>query len=295
MFDEADDMPPDDITEITWDLPNDITIYALNQLRVNDRSICYDGEGKCKVASESGLEDFAINIGVESVVGEIYSKGGVWLRSRAEVKGNVNTYFADANNSAVNIGAGVSWNGTEYPHGYREWPYKNVWDPVKSYALDIKTTQTLVVSAGQENVLRDGDVYSYVKVESGATLRIEPGEIYVGNIQFESGSTITFTNPGQQTILHADGATIWRTTISNEDKELVARGFKLIQYSNKSINIEGDWAGTIHAARSRLVMGQAKKMIYGRFLASYVSMHQQSRIYRVDFDPITPSTNLVLR
>lgn len=295
MFDEADDMSPDDITEITWDLPNDITIYALNQLRVNDRSICYDGEGKCKVASESGLEDFAINIGVESVVGEIYSKGGVWLRSRAEVKGNVNTYFANANNSTVNIGAGVSWDGTEYPHDYREWPYKNVWDPAKSYALNIKTTQTLVVSAGQEKVLHDGDVYSYVKVESGATLRIESGEIYVGNIQFESGSTITFTNPGQQTILHADGTTIWRAVISNEDKELVARGFKLIQYSNKSINIEGDWAGTIHAARSRLVMGQAKKMIYGRFLASYVSMHQQSRIYRVDFDPITQSTNLVLR
>ena len=140
-----------------------------------------------------------------------------------------------------------------------------------------------------------GDIYSKVKVESGGTLKIEPGYIQVGDIQFESGSAITFTNPGRTTVLDAEGNTIWRATITNEDKELVARGFKFIQNSDKKVNIEGDWAGTIHAARSSLVMGQAKKIMYGRFLAKLVTMHQQSRIYRVDFDPITQSTNLALR
>ena len=75
-------------------------------------------------------------------------------------------------------------------------------------------------------------------------------------------------------------------------EELVARGFKLIQNSDKEVNIEGDWAGTIHAARSSLVMGQTKKIMYGRFLAKLVTMHQESRIYRVDFAPINPSANL---
>ena len=91
-----------------------------------------------------------------------------------------------------------------------------------------------------------------------------------------------------------DGSLIWRTTISNEDKELVAKGFKLIQYNTADVNIEGDWAGTIHAARSRLIMGQTNKLMYGRFLARTITMHQQSRIYRVDFDPIGTSANLAM-
>ena len=68
----------------------------------------------------------------------------------------------------------------------------------------------------------------------------------------------------------------------------------MIQYSDNRVNIEGDWAGTIHAARAYLVMGQVKKIMYGRFLAESVTMHQQSRIYRVDFDPIDPSANLAM-
>ena len=293
MFNSDDDIP--DSYEITWNLPSDITIYALDAMRVNDRTICYDGEGYCKIASESGREDFAINVGVQSVVGEIYSMGGVWLRSRSEVHGDIHTYLISASNDAVHVQGGAVHNGSMDPRNSAEWPYPGVWDNRVRYLEDIDLQPVLIVTAGQEKTLSHGDRYSKVKVESGGTLKIEPGVIRVGNIQFESGSTITFTNPGRQTDFYADGNMIWRTTISNEDKELVAKGFRLIQLSDKNVNIEGDWAGTIHAARSSLVMGQTNKLMYGRFLAKLVTMHQHSRIYRVDFDPITQSTNLALR
>jgi len=277
---------------ITWDLPNDITIYSLGTMRVNDRTICFDGEEYCKIAAETGRVDFAINIGVQSVVGDVYSMGGVWLRSRSEVDGDIHVY-SDMSSVDVHVQGGAVYHDKQR-HNYTEWPYPGVWDNQARYLPDIDLEPVLTVTAGQERTLSHGDRYSKVKVESGATLKIEPGIIKVGNIQFESGSTITFTNPGLRTDLQADGSTIWRTTISNEDKELVARGFKLIQLSDKNINIEGDWAGTIHAARSSLVMGQTKKIMYGRFLAKSVTMHQQSRIYRVDFNPIDPSTNLAM-
>ena len=280
---------------IMWDLPNDITIYSLGTMRVNDRTVCRDGVGYCKIASESGRVDFAINVGVESIVGDVYSHGGVWLRSRSEVHGDIHTYFTLASNFAVINQGGAVLTGSEDPHDFAEWPYPGVWDnephPMEG-GEGIVSAPPLIVSAGQEKTLGNGDMYSKVKVESGATLKIMPGEIKVGDIQFESGSTITFTNPGQRTVLHADGSTIWRTTVSNADKELVAKGFKLIQYSDKNVNIEGDWAGTIHAARSSLVMGQTNKLMYGRFLARLVTIHQESTIYRVDFAPIDPSTNL---
>lgn len=278
---------------ITWDLPNDITIYSLEAIRVNDRTICRDGEGYCKIASESGRIDFAVNVGVESIVGDVYSCGGVWLRSRSQVHGDIYIYSKPFNESSVYAQEGAVYNSSMPPVGnFNEWPYKNVWDN-KPHPIDgIESAPPLIVAAGQEKTLGNGDMYSKVKVESGATLKIMPGEIKVGDIQFESGSTITFTNPGQRTVIQAEGNFIWRTTISNEDKELVARGFKLIQNSDKEVNIEGDWAGTIHAARSSLVMGQTKKIMYGRFLAKLVTMHQESRIYRVDFAPINPSANL---
>ena len=290
MFIAGDDIPTG---EITFDNPSDITIYSLESMRVNDRSVCRDGEGYCKIASESGRIDFAVNVGVQAVVGDIYSRGGVWLRSRSVVSGNIYTYFRNVNASAVNVQGMATFEGREFSYDHDAWPY-HVWDNKARFLPDIDLQPVLTVSTGEEKTLSHGDRYSKVKVESGATLKIEPGLISVGNIQFESGSTITFTNPGQQTVLHADGSTIWRTSISNEDKELVARGFKLIQYSDNKVNIEGDWAGTIHAARSSLVMGQAKKIIYGRFLAKSVTMHQNSMIYRVDFDPITSSTNLAM-
>lgn len=294
LFNPVGDIPdPPPTVNVSWDLPDDFTIYSLDEVRVNDRTICRDGDGYCKIASEFGRVEFAVNVGVQSVVGEIHSKGGVWLRSRSEVHGDIHVY---SNFSTVNVQGGAVHNGGDLSHAVTEWPY-HVWDN-EPHPMDggdaIESAPTLIVSAGQEKTLSDGDVYSKVKVESGATLKIEPGIIKVGDIQFESKSTITFTNPGQQTILHADGSTIWRTTISNEDKELVARGFKLIQYSDNRVNIEGDWAGTIHAARAYLVMGQVKKIMYGRFLAGSITMHQQSRIYRVDFDPIDSSTNLAM-
>ena len=279
--------------EITWNLPGDITIYSLEAMRVNDRTICRDGEGNCKIASEYGRVDFAINIGVQSVVGDVYSMGGVWLRSRSEVYNDIHVY-SDISSVDVHVQGGAVYHGDKKRHNYAEWPYKNVWDNQARRLPDIDLQPVLTVTVGQEKTLSHGDRYSKVKVESGATLKIGPGVIRVGDIQFESGSTITFTNPGQQTDLYADGNMIWRTTISNEDKELVAKGFRLIQLSDKNVNIEGDWAGTIHAARSSLVMGQTKKIMYGRFLAKLVTMHQESRIYRVDFAPINPSANLAM-
>jgi hypothetical protein len=293
IFDPHGDIPSPDLPIVVrWDLPPDITIYALDALRVNDRSICFDGTGYCKVASESGREDFAINVGVQSIVGDIYSRGTVWLRSRSEVHGDIKLYSNGANNSAVNVqGGAVHSNGSTFTLDFDKWPY-DVWREAEKRG--IVASGNLVVPAGQEMTLRDDDIYALIKVESGGTLKVEPGEIMVNRIQLEAGSKVTFTNPGHETVIKMDGSLIWRATITNENKELVAKGFKLLQYNTADVNIEGDWAGTIHAARSSLVMGQANKLIYGRFLARTITMHQESRIYRVDFSPITQSTNLAM-
>ena len=50
--------------------------------------------------------------------------------------------------------------------------------------------------------------------------------------------------------------------------------------------VDGYWAGTIYAARAPLILGQTVKKVYGRFLGHGVTDHQNTDVYRVDFNLI---------
>jgi hypothetical protein len=65
----------------------------------------------------------------------------------------------------------------------------------------------------------------------------------------------------------------------------VAKGFKMIQHSSKKLFIEGPWGGTIYAPLSELILGQATKAVYGRFLGKKITVHQYTKVFRVDFLP----------
>lgn len=54
----------------------------------------------------------------------------------------------------------------------------------------------------------------------------------------------------------------------------------------QSVIVDGYWAGTIYAARAPLILGQTVKNVYGRFLGKSVIVHQNTDVYRVDFNPI---------
>lgn len=296
-FDASDDTYQSSLAVVMteWDAPADITLYSMDAMRVNDRTVCYDGDGYCKIASESGRVDFAVNVGVQSVVGDIYSRGGVWLRSLAQVNGDIYIYSKPVNDLTVNMQSGVAFGGSENVLSFADWPY-SVYDKSKVYSIDgIDGAASLTVQSGEEKTLGDGDVYSEVKVESGGTLKIAPGEMRVGNLQLESGSSIELSYPGMKTVIWVGGKVRWRASIANEDWEQVARGFKLVQLSDADLFVEGDFAGTIHAARAKLVMGQTVKQIYGRFVANTLTIHQNSQVHRVDFDPIVPTMEVVWR
>ena len=70
----------------------------------------------------------------------------------------------------------------------------------------------------------------------------------------------------------------------------IAQGFKLVHHGNEPLFIEGDWAGTIFAPKAKLVLGQAKKEIYGRFVGNGITVHQYASLYAVPFAPETETT-----
>ena len=269
-----------------WDIPDNITIYSFSgYIYMNDRSKCYDGNDFCRIAAESGNLRYAVSIGVDSKIGSIISKGGVSLRNSASVYGNVDIYSLPYNYAPLVMQESANYYGISSYYNYMEWPYR-VTDGEEHHIDSLLGTTTLVVKNGQQATLNDGDRYRSIRVAYGGHLKINPGQIYVGNIQLESGSLLEFLEPGRETVVHAEGSFIWRTTLINEDRALVARGFKLIQYGEQPMFVEGQWAGTIHAIRAHLILGQTIKELHGRFLGNMVTVHQNTDVYRVDFNPI---------
>ena len=174
--------------------------------------------------------------------------------------------------------------------------YRDRWEKEFTYTYSIpmptiSASKIKIVRSGETYRLKGGDAFSTLRVESGATLIIEPGEMFVDSmLQIEANSTVRFAEPGKGTVLHTNGNIIWRTYNSEPAGNTqywtsVARGFKLAHHSSRAFRIEGLWAGTIFAPKAKVVMGQVNKTIYGRILGRDVIIHQNSNVYRVDFNP----------
>lgn len=160
------------------------------------------------------------------------------------------------------------------------------------YMPQIPENRSKIVRGGETYHLSDGDAFSTLRVESGATLIIEPGEMFVDKLlQIEPNATVRFAEPGKRTILHTNGDIIWRPYNSEDVSNIqywanVARGFMLAHHSSRRFYIEGLWAGSIFAPKAKVILGQVNKTIYGRVLARSVVVHQFAKVFRVDFDPV---------
>ncbi|WP_173475430.1 hypothetical protein [Fibrobacter succinogenes] len=304
MQDNAESSPynaDDDffIAEPILDIPDTFTIYALNELRINDGVKCSKADREvlgslrnvaCSVASESQKIEYAVNIGRSVIVNHIASKGGVFLRDRSIAVAPIKIY------SLPDLSLNPFAQGRARIRSVSMcllqslWPYK-----VENISSLLNVGNSFKEIFYKEiYTLKNGDTFKSLKVHPGGKLLIEPGEMFVGDIQLESGSRIQFTEPGRKTVIHANGSVIWRSWTLNDDKIQVAKGFKLIQHSSETMFVEGQWAGTILAPNADLVLGQSNKTLYGRFLGRNVDVHQYSSVYNVYFDPET-IMNLVFK
>ncbi len=272
-----------------------VTLYARSELNYNDGVICYNENtptGFCNIASaaEEINGDFAAKVGARATVGDIYSKGNVFLRSNTRVKGGI--YLAEPSNvnniymqNGSTIDGGISqlsennWNAKFMPPDYDLADYT------------IQSNYEFVAQSGYIYELRPG-YYSSVKVEGNAKIKILPGTYYIGSIQLDSRSSVEFMEPGQETVMHVNGNFTWRATTDNKAAEysIIAQGFKLIQHAHgQRMYIDNMVAGNIVAPYSDVVVAQARKLFYGTIFAKSISVHQYAKFYHVDFNPIPNS------
>lgn len=142
---------------------------------------------------------------------------------------DISEYIAMQNGSVINGNVSIKRQDK-----FNEYIYAYTSDMPAISALQKK-----IVHNGETYHLKDGDKFNTLRVESGATLVIEPGEMYVDEkLQIESNSTVRFAESGKGTVLHTNGDIIWRAYNSEPASNSqywrsVARGFKLVHHSSK--------------------------------------------------------------
>ena len=292
----------------TVDIPSTTALYALDYLAINDNTTCFasyndvsinnttDG---CQVASEGTNTQYSINMGSKSFANTLYSKGRVFVRSRART-GNIVIYNPHSDNSMVDFqkeDPDLNKGKVFYPNS-KTWPFivhknlESINNKIGNNQKIIKNGETFTISGDEGH-----NNFRFLKVESGGKLIIGTGEMYIGSIQLESGSTFKFEHPRYSSILHLNGNVIWRGNYEENRNHknynmptsiVTAMGFKVYQHSDSEMEINSIWHGTIIAPYSKVVMAQSSnaKRIYGHILAKKIVIHQNSIIYKQMYNPI---------
>ena len=293
---ETDPYHSDNVPLTRNEIPEDFIIYSSDFIRINDgveffrtpqNSKC---QFRCVIAAET-KDGISIIVGAKAKVGEIYSKGQVWVRNEGSV--GIVRYYGLPQKEFFTILQSVSYVNEFYTgyldvnHDERLWPYHF---PEFSSKV-VNTNAEKIVKAGECDTLRGFVTFKTIKVEAGGKLYFDEGEIAVNNLQLDAGATIDFVKPGFSTILHVNEKIQWNATTENAKKSIIANGFKLYYYGSDRFFVHGAWAGTIIAPNAQLVLGQThNKELYGQFYGRGVVVHQYSKVYRVLFNPQKSTT-----
>ncbi len=263
--------------------PKDVTLYALNQLVVNDGTTCYDPEHNyCTYASEDSANDYGMYLGVRISVANLYVQNNVFIRNNPNITFTVN-YYGPNKLISVRPDGGKT---IDKHFDTKDWPWKlNI--SLSSYD---EGDSVQVVHHGDTCFLSNNDHLKKLKVESGGVVYFPEGNVYVGDLQLDAGSLVKFSKPLYETNLHVKGAFTWRGRFFLYNhiglKEL-ARGFRLFYHGNDRIFFDTNWSGTIIAPNAKIVLGQThKKNLYGQFFAREIVIHQYSKLTNVPFEPI---------
>lgn len=287
------------------DIPDDVTLYALSYLVLEDSVSCYTNnllKIGCTVASEADNRNVkAVDEGRGALVNAIYSKSGVTVRAGATV-GNIAIYTENKKAHYVSCqDDDVNCPQYIYYPNVASWPFnvkKNVDDISK-----IIGTEEKVVKSGESFTISDEeghDNFSSLKVEKGGRLVIGTGKIYLGSIQLDSGSSFMFEHPAYMTELHLNGNVAWHGKYEENPNveykfagpsEKTAAAFKLIQHSDAEMEISSTWHGTIVAPYSIVSLGSASesRKIYGQIFAYEIFIREGTFVQRVRYSPKDPA------
>ena len=265
------------------ELPKDLALYAKERLQVNDGVSCQKDAEYCIYASEGTGSEYGIIMGARTSAAYLHARNNVFIRNNPSSTFVVNFYGSDSLYSTRPDGKAT----IEKYFAQNQWPWVlNIEIPLYNVGDSV-----LIIQQGDTCILNDNDHFKRLKVESGGTIYLPMGNVYVGDLQLEAKSCVRFVSQSRNTVLYVKDSVIWKSdfdyvTGRGFSNKVPAQNFKFIYAGSKCIFFETNWYGTIIAPNAKIVLGQTyKKDLYGQFYANEIVVHQYANIEVVPFVP----------
>lgn len=256
----------------TDDVPTGIDIYALETINVGSNVDL----NTVDMAAEKASSGTTITVSANSRSNvTLYTQGSVVFNGGAKI--HTLEKFSDNNSINVNLsnGSKIEWFQDNNPQ--KNWPWQVKTDLP---SISCGTKETLVKS-GVTFTLKNGAKYSSLRIMGGATLVLEPGEVYIKSLTLYEGAKVKYSN--SLTTIHINGNVIWNAQNSSayvESRKSYVNKLKLIHHGTATLNITSGWYGKIYAPNANVNLGSNGGDIYGRFVGKNINIAPGTRYNR---------------
>lgn len=258
---------------------DNIAVYAFGNIYFGPNLLCFNDaydNYACNIVSENTNERYSVFLDDGTVVNSVITKGGVFEGSKTQT--NAVVIFGRSKDSLYVV------TDKDYPPHKLLFLNPSAWNyHVDTLLPAIKVdSKNKIVKKGEKYELKDGDSFSLLQIDSGATLAIGEGTFYIGDIKLDTGSVFTFTNKIYGAIMHVNGFISWKGVFDEDtphpapnapasSEQILASGFKIIQHSDKGALITSKkWFGTVFAPFGTVVL--SSELSYGQFFVKDIEV-----------------------
>ena len=248
----------------TYDVPTGFDIYAREKINIGSNVSL----GYVSMAAEKASSATTVTVSANSGNITLYTQGGVVFNGGAKIR--ILEKFSKNNNINVSLSNGSQIELFQDNNPRENWAWQVKTD-LPSISCGVNET---VVKSGKTFTLKNGAKYSSLRVMSGATLEIEPGEVYIKNLVLNEGTNVKHGSVGL-TKIHIMGNATWKAqNIKDQFVNLRSRvkKFQLIHHGTGALNITSGWYGDIYAPNADLNLGSNGGHIYGRLVGKNINI-----------------------
>lgn len=260
----------------TDDAPEGIDIYARETINIGSNAYIRN----TTIAAEKVSSGTTVTVSAKSSSGSItvYTQGGVVFNGGAKI--HILEKFSDNNNINVSLsnGSRIEWFQDNNPRKNWAWQVKT---DLPSISCGVNET---LVKSGKTFTLKNGSKYSSLRVMDGATLVLEPGEVYIKSLTLYAGSKVQYGNG--KTTIHISGGVTWNaknSTNTDQTRKSYANNFKLIHHGTAALNISSGWYGHIYAPNADLNLGSNGGDIFGKLVGKNINIASGTYYYSASY------------
>lgn len=256
----------------TDDAPEGIDIYARETINVGSNAQL----GVVVMAAEKASSGTTVTVSAKSSsVVTLYTQGGVVFNGGAKIR--ILEKFSDNNNINVSLsnGSRIEWFQDNNPRKNWAWQVKT---DLPSISCGVNET---LVKSGKTFTLKNGSKYSSLRVMDGATLVLEPGEVYIKSLTLYAGSKVQYSN--LHTTIHISGGVTWNAkdniVYDQTTNTSRANSLTLIHHGTATLNITSGWYGHIYAPNADLNLGSNGGDIFGKLVGKNINIVSGTEYY----------------